>query len=95
MLSLGIRHGLTTELERSRLICSLQNSRQAEAQEAALRAAEARAEAPEAALRAAGALASRRGEALTAAMTLRLEELVDVMAQTVEVASELEKAIWR
>src|ERR1700693_1935754 len=59
MLSLGIRHGLTTEWERSRLVCSLWNfsgialwnSRQAEALAAALRVA--------------AASSSRRAEALT------------------------------
>jgi hypothetical protein len=82
MLSLGIRRGLMPELERSRLVCSLRNSRQAEASEAALRAAEA--------------LASRPAEALTAAMTLRLEELVDVMAvRTAPAVSEPETGIWR
>jgi hypothetical protein len=82
MLSLGVRHGLTPERERSGLVCSLRNSRQAESQEAALRAAEA--------------LASRPAEALTAAMTLRLEELVDVMAvRTAPAVSEPETGIWR
>ena len=82
MLSLGIRHGLTTGRKRSRLVCSLRNSRQAEAPATALRAAEA--------------LASRPAEALTAATPLQREELVESMAaQSVEAPSEAEKAIWR